>query len=97
MKKILAVVEKNSAGQYSIYTPETRSVVLNGQGNTIDPAMAYMKESLKEVKDSYIKSGEKVPQELEGEIEFVYKYDIASLFDYFDGMEVFNFPTVVTR
>jgi predicted RNase H-like HicB family nuclease len=91
MKKILAIVEKGTDRFYSIYTPETETTVLNGQGSTVEAAIAEMKESLKVVIESYQVSGEKIPGELEGEIEFVYKYDIARLFGHFDEINLSSF------
>jgi len=91
MKKILAIVEKGTDGIYSIYTPETKTTVLNGQGTTVDAAIADMKESLNEVIESYRTSGGKVPDELEGEIDFELKYDIASLFSVFNEINLSSF------
>jgi predicted RNase H-like HicB family nuclease len=91
MKKILAIIEKGIDDQYSVYTPETESTVLNGQGPTVDAAITDMKESLREVIESYQESGEIIPDELSGEIEFVYKYDIASLFNYFEEINLSSF------
>ena len=72
-------VEKGADGFYSIYSPETETTVLNGQGESVDAAKTDLKESFKEVIDSYRERGDKLPEELKGEIDFVYKYDIASL------------------
>lgn len=91
MKRILAIVEKGADGFYSIYTPETVSTVLNGQGETVEAAIADMKESLKEVIFSYRERDVKIPEELEGEIEFDYKYDIASLFSVFEEINLSSF------
>jgi predicted RNase H-like HicB family nuclease len=91
MKKILAIVEKGADGYYSIYTPETETTVLNGQGESVETAIADMKESLKELMDSYSERGDNLPEELEGEIDFVYKYDIASLFCNFDEINLSSF------
>jgi predicted RNase H-like HicB family nuclease len=91
MKKILAIVEKNKSGVFSIYTPETKSAVLNGQGATLSEAIADMKESLNEVIESFLNNREDIPEELKGEIEFIYKYDIATLFGYFDEINLSSF------
>lgn len=39
---------------------------------------------------SYTENGEELPAELQG-IEFEYKYDVASVFDYFDFINVTKF------
>ena len=92
MKKILAIIEKGDDGAlYSVYTPETKCTVLNGQGVTITEAIEDMKEALQELKESYSENSEPVPDEISGDIEFEYKYDIASLFDYFDEINLSSF------
>jgi predicted RNase H-like HicB family nuclease len=91
MKRILAIIEKSKSGTYSIYTPETKTTVLNGQGVTLEEAIDDMKESMNEVIESYLNDGEEIPEELKGEIEFIYKYDIATLFDYFDEINLSSF------
>jgi predicted RNase H-like HicB family nuclease len=91
MKNILAIIEKGGDGAYSVYTPETKCTVLNGQGFTITEAIEDMKEALQELKESYSENNEPVPDEILGDIEFEYKYDIASLFDYFDEINLSSF------
>jgi predicted RNase H-like HicB family nuclease len=91
MKKILVIIEKGTDGQYSAYTPETKSAVLNGQGNTVEEAIADMKESMKEVIESYQETDGKVPDELQGPAEFEYKYDVPSLFNYFNEINLTTF------
>jgi len=91
MGKILVIVEKAKDGWYSVYSPETKSTVLNGQGNTVQEAIASMKESLAEVLESYEAHREVIPEELTGEITFQYKYDIPSLFENFDEINLSGF------
>lgn len=68
--QILIVVEKGKDGIYSVYSPNTEITVLNGQGATVEDAIADMKESLQEVIESYLEAGEDIPAELTGNIEF---------------------------
>lgn len=75
MKKILVIIEKGTNGQFSAYTPETKSTVLNGQGSTVDKAIADMKKSMQEVIESYQETEGKIPDELQGSVEFEYKYE----------------------
>lgn len=91
MKKILIVVEKGNNGLYSVYSPNTELTVLNGQGATVEDAIADMKEGLQEVIGSYHENGEDIPRELDGNIEFEYKYDVASLFSHFDEINLSSF------
>ncbi len=91
MKKILVIIEKGTDGTYSAYTPETKSTVLNGQGNTAEEAIADLKEAMMELIESYQEAEGKVPDELIGLVEFEYKYDVPSLFNYFDEINITSF------
>lgn len=91
MGKILVLVEKANDGWYSVYTPEMESTVLNGQGKTVREAIASIKESLAGVLESYQTNKEEIPEELKGEITFWYKYDIPSLFENFDEINLSSF------
>ena len=91
MKKILVIIEKGSDGLFSAYTPETKSTVLNGQGSTVEEAINDMKEALQEVIELYQETEEKVPNELHGPVEFEYKYDIPSVFNHFDEINLTTF------
>jgi predicted RNase H-like HicB family nuclease len=91
MKKILIIVEKGENGLYSVYSPNTEFTVLNGQGATVEDAIADMKEALQEVIESYLEAGEDITAELTGNIKFEYKYDVASLFNHFDEINLSSF------
>ena len=92
MKKILAIIEKGTDGLYSVYTPNTTSTVLNGQGDTVEEAIEDMKIATQEVIEAYQEIDGKVPDELQGPLEFEYRYDVPSLFNYFDvlNMTIFS-------
>lgn len=51
---------------------------------------ADFENSVREMLASYTENGEELPSELQG-IEFEYKYDIASMFNYFDFINVTKF------
>lgn len=91
MKKILVIIEKGTDGFYSAYTPNTESTVLNGQGNTVEDAINDLKVSMEEVIESYMETDGQVPEELQGDIEFEYKYDVPSLFNFFDEINMTTF------
>lgn len=76
---------------YSAYTPDTKSTVLNGQGNTVEEAIADLKVSMEEIIESYLETDGQVPEELRGQIEFEYKYDVPSLFNFFDEINMTTF------
>ena len=90
-KKITVIIEKGKE-LFSAYVPEgIHSVFLNGQGKTVQEAISDMKEVLEECRHSFIDDGESVPEDISGELTFEYKYDIASLFDHFDVINVSRF------
>lgn len=76
---------------FSAYTPETKSTVLNGQGKTVDEAISDMKESFQEVIESYQETEGKIPDELLEPVEFEYKYDVQSVFNHFDEINLTTF------
>ena len=80
----IALIEKGKDGSFGVYTPDIQTTII-GEGRTVSEAKADFENSVREVIDSY--SSEDLPEELQG-IEFEYKYDIASLFDYFDWINV---------
>ena len=82
--KTTALIEKGKDGTFGIYTPDINTTII-GEGNTVAEAKADFENSVKEMIDSY--EGEELPAELSG-ITFEYKFDIASLFDYFDWINV---------
>jgi predicted RNase H-like HicB family nuclease len=91
MRKVTVIIEK-SPDLFSAYVPnDIRSTFVNGQGKSIAEAIASLKEAISEAIESYIEDGQAVPDDLAGEIELVYKYDIASLFDYFDEINLSSF------
>ena len=80
--KTTAIVEIWDDKTISVYVPEFEGFNLNGQGSTLEEA----KKSLQGCIDDYIsmfkEKGEEVPESLKN-IEFEYKYDIASFFECF--------------
>lgn len=85
--KTIALIEKGSDGTFGIYTPKINSTII-GEGKTVNEAKADFENSVQEMISSY--DGDELPEELRG-IEFEYKYDIASLFNYFNWINVSAF------
>ena len=88
--KVTAVIEMWDDKTISIYVPEFDGFSLNGQGKNVDEA----KQSLHECIDEYVsmlkEQGNEVPESLNN-VEFEYKYDIASFFDCFKFLSVSTF------
>ena len=90
--KTTALIEKGKDGTYGIYTPDINSTII-GEGNTVAEAKADFENSVQEVLESYKEHGHELPEELKG-IEFEYKYDLASLFDYYSWINVTQFAKI---
>ncbi len=90
--KTIALIEKGKDGTFGIFTPELQHTII-GEGNTVAESKKDFWNSVKEVLASYTETGKPLPAELEG-IEFEYKYDLASLFNYYDFINVSKFAHV---
>ena len=75
-----ALIERGTDGTFGIFTPDINSIII-GEGNTVEEAKADFENSVKEVIESYCEHGDELPEELKG-IQFVYKYERTSIFDY---------------
>ncbi|MDR3217865.1 MAG: type II toxin-antitoxin system HicB family antitoxin [Dysgonamonadaceae bacterium] len=84
-----ALIEKGKDGTFGIFTPDINHTII-GEGNTVEEAKADFENSVKEMILSYVENGQEIHEELK-DIEFVYKYDIASMFDYYDWINVSRF------
>jgi predicted RNase H-like HicB family nuclease len=84
-----ALIERGKDGTFGIFTPDINSTII-GEGNTVEEAKADFENSIKEIFQFYREDGKELPDELK-DIQFVYKYDIASLFDYYSWINVSKF------
>lgn len=82
--KVTAIMEKAKDGHYSCYVEEDLpGFGLSGFGDTAEAAKGDMLKAYKEIKEIQAEEGKEVP-----ELEFVYKYDMQSFFDYFSFLNV---------
>ncbi|GHT75854.1 hypothetical protein AGMMS50262_12460 [Bacteroidia bacterium] len=81
-----ALIEKGKDGTYGIFTPDINSTII-GSGDTVEEAKADFENSFHEIVKFYKEDGIELPDELKG-IEFVYKYDIASMFNYYNWINI---------
>lgn len=86
--KQIALIEKGQDGTYSVYTADTTSTIV-GEGSTVAEAKADFELALQEYFTTYKELGEVAPDDFSDGIE--YKYDIASVFNYFDFINVSKF------
>jgi len=84
-----ALIERGRDGTFGIFTPDINSTII-GEGNTVEEAKADFENSVREISQFYKEDGIALPDELK-DIQFVYKYDIASMFNYYDWINVSKF------
>ena len=87
--KTTALIEKGKDGTYGIFTPDINSTII-GEGNTVAEAKVDFENSVKEIIQFYKEDGKELPAELK-DIEFEYKFDISSLFNYYDWINTTKF------
>jgi predicted RNase H-like HicB family nuclease len=87
--KTIALIEKGKDGSFGIFTPEINSTII-GSGNTVAEAKADFENSVNEIIQFYKEDGMELPEELKN-IEFEYKYDIASVLNYYDWINTSKF------
>lgn len=88
--KTTAIVEMWDDKTISIYVPEFDGFSLNGQGKTVDEAKDSLMLALEDYKVMLAEIGKDVPDTLR-DIDFEYKYDIASFFECFKFISVSTF------
>ena len=82
--KVTAIMEKAKDGYYSCYVEEDLpGFGLSGFGETAEAAKEDMMKAYQEIKEMQQEEGKEVP-----ELEFTYKYDMQSFFDYFSFLNV---------
>lgn len=90
MKKkiVTAVIEASKTG-FGIYSDELPGIT--GYGKSVQEAKADLISAIEDVLNSFKEDGTKPMKELNnGSLEFVYKYDIESLFKYFGMLDATN-------
>jgi len=87
--KTIALIEKGKDGTFGIFTPYLKSTII-GEGNTVAEAKADFLNSVNELMLYYKETSKQIPEELI-DIEFEFKFDIASLFNYYNFINVSQF------
>jgi predicted RNase H-like HicB family nuclease len=90
--KTTALIEQGNDGSFTIFTPDLKSTI-TGSGKSVEAAKKDFINSVTEMILSYTESGRVLPKELK-ELTFEYKYDIASLFDYYNWINVTKFAKI---
>lgn len=88
--KTTAIVEMWDDKTISVYVPDFDGFSLNGQGNTVEEAKQALMQAVDDYKSMLSETGKEIPAAL-SDIEFEYKYDIASFFECFKFISVSTF------
>lgn len=81
------LIEKGQDGKFSVYAPDINITII-GQGDSVADAKKDFENSFSAIIANY--GDRKLPEELQG-IEFEYKYDVASVFNYYSFINVTQF------
>lgn len=78
-RKVDAIIERASDGTYSIYMDaDDMDYLVTGTGKTVDEAMAMFRGGYDDMRRVYGEDGRHFE-----EVEFVFKYDMASFLNYY--------------
>lgn len=88
--KTTAIVEMWDDKTISVYVPDFEGFSLNGQGTTVEEAKQALMQAVDDYKVMLSETGKEIPAAL-SDIEFEYKYDIASFFECFKFISVSTF------
>lgn len=91
--KMKVTIEKQSDGTYIAYETGENQSTLIGTGSSVSEAKSDFFNSVQEVIEMFKEMGEQVPEYLMEEPEF--KFDLASLFEYYSVLNVSAFARFV--
>ena len=78
MKQVQAIIERAADGTYSVYMDADMDYLITGTGKTAEEAIRCFKDGYEETKRFYAEEGLAFEQ-----VEFAFKYDMASFLSYF--------------
>lgn len=79
MKKIIAIIERASDGSYSVYHDDlSMGYLVTGTGDTAEEAIQCFNNGYEDFRRIYKEEGKPF-----NEVEFVFKYDVASFLSYY--------------
>ena len=90
--KTIALIEQGKDGSFTIFTPNLQCTI-TGSGQDVKTAKKDFSNSVSEMILSYSETGRSLPKELQN-LTFEYKFDIASLFDYYNWINVTKFAKI---
>ena len=78
MKQVQAIIERAADGTYSVYMDADMDYLITGTGKTAEEAIRCFKDGYEDTKRFYAEEGLEFEQ-----VEFAFKYDMASFLSYF--------------
>lgn len=91
--KMNVTIEKQKDGTYIAYNTEDSEFSLIGTGNSVSEAKDDFFNSIQEIIETFAMEGEDIPELLNSDPEF--KFDLASLFEYYSMINVSAFARYV--
>lgn len=91
--KMNVTIEKQKDGTYIAYNTEDSEFSLIGTGNSVSEAKDDFFNSIQEIIEAFAMEGEDIPELLNSDPEF--KFDLASLFEYYSMINVSAFARYV--
>ena len=85
--KTRAIIETGPGGGFSIYLPDVEHHLFFGTGDSVQEAKDDLLTAYQELLEYFEEEGKPVPEEVRN-LEFVYKYDIASFFNEFKWINI---------
>ncbi len=85
--KTTAIIETGPEGDFDIILSDLENHGIWGHGETVQEAKDDLLNSYQEMIDSYVEERKPIPEELR-DLEFDYKYDIASFFNEFNWINI---------
>lgn len=85
MEKVKVIISRAEDGTYTVYCEDCASFI--GMGDTVDEAVAELRETLRITREEIGKESAAFwPDWLDGEYEFVLKWDVQDLLAYYAGV-----------
>ncbi len=78
MKQVQAIIERAADGTYSVYMDADMDYLITGTGKTAEEAIQCFEDGYEDTKRFYAEEGLAFEQ-----VEFAFKYDMASFLSYF--------------
>lgn len=93
-KKAIIIIEKGLDGGYSVFPSDDIQSVIIGEGVSVEEAKADFINSFEEVVRFLKEDDLPIPEDMQ-DVEFEFRYDLSSLFNYFSFINVSKLARVL--